>query len=1314
MQLDDILSVHHMAFHIIKLATSLISGICTHQTTMAAPRARRVTYDESPAEAKRSSGWLRAIALATAAALATAYYVSPSPQPSLGPLREGHTAALGYGPIDVVYTWVNGTDPRWKAEKEYWHKHWIASLTGQPLPVAPEDTTKVKGSDTSNNDNRFRDNEELRYSLRSLEKYAPWIRHVFVVTDGQVPSWLNLECPKIQIVKHADIFEYKEHLPVFSSPAIEWNLDNIPGLSDFFLYFNDDVFLGSHVHPEDFVSPMGVQKTYLAWEIPQCDTHCIETFLQNGRCDKACNVSACDFDMGDCGCDVDPFDGTVACDPVKIQAIEEAAAKPVKIAHHMCAKGCNYKWLNDGGCDPACNNTACGFDAGDCEGTSLWVDLHTADLTINNTLVQVPLNESATYLNLTDVFGVNGSITAALHDNGDLIRHATVFETEMLVMLVFGHDTEGQPHTSSASITIQGTDLNGNKINYEFSVTRGNTAMVSENDEEGGFASYLNTSIRPQYVRLPFGFRQAVFETHNGQVRAEEPSESKSEQEGTEGDAAGVVDDLKAIANDDPFVTVFLPFNLTGKHWREFDELTLGYDLSLRLHDEENDFIWSDFQICHVRIPVLSVIDVENEQARGDATDRNEESSASDDVSGEDVEAGSAVDDAEAGIVSVGDVEAGNAADDAEASISVSFDDLTEQEDREVVENESHDLEELDDGLQWCQFQENHGIIVKLRVPTHYARAHGLVSRISLGHEDSPAAHDEASQDGASATTPPKSPVEKARDIPFIGYPPQLTDGEVCFYDAEADEPKRYCFDLAMGHFHAHRELVQVKPPVVQDIYEPYKGENEALLELDENCVDTTERFVGLEEPVCAEDEVPVLSPSEDEDSVSAEDIEPEVDENTREGKRLACEAKRRRQQERSEREALEAKNGGNGTFAAKASAWISSVILKAKQVLGIDTLEPTDEVLDDEDYGDVCDESDVPVISDRDANALLSKDTFGDSLRFVNKLYNRAFGKVTTHERRRVPSHMPFMLQKKIIREMKERWPAEFKATSAHRFRHPEDMQFSFSYFHYLMNRHKVHPPTLEFIWREYLDSNRNGILDENEVLTVASLAHGDYPPDSFVDEVRECLQPPKQDKVRELSTATGTVRVTETLTPYIQLENLQACPDIVDKLVQNVRQEKLHELMPETEVTFHMLSDNYRFAWNQMLGTRARRTKFVCINDDMKYPSTRVSQILHELFLSIWPKKSQFELPFHLKNRFAHIDEYAEARSRRHMYAAGAGVVVLILMLIFRKDLKAVFGFQDIARSRAQSASQLSAEFKRRQSGAPEENESSEPKED
>lgn len=49
---------------------------------------------------------------------------------------------------------------------------------------------------------RFEDNEELRYSLRSIERHAPWVRNIFIVTNGQIPSWLNLDNPRVTIVTH--------------------------------------------------------------------------------------------------------------------------------------------------------------------------------------------------------------------------------------------------------------------------------------------------------------------------------------------------------------------------------------------------------------------------------------------------------------------------------------------------------------------------------------------------------------------------------------------------------------------------------------------------------------------------------------------------------------------------------------------------------------------------------------------------------------------------------------------------------------------------------------------------------------------------------------------------------------------------------------------------------------------------------------------------------------------------------------------------------------------------------------------------------
>nr|XP_061815141.1 N-acetylglucosamine-1-phosphotransferase subunits alpha/beta-like [Nerophis lumbriciformis] len=108
--------------------------------------------------------------------------------------------------------------------------------------------------------NRFEDNAALRHSLRSVEKYAPWVRHIFIVTNGQIPFWLNLENPQVSVVTHKEIFLNHSHLPTFSSPAIESNLHRIPGIAQKFIYLNDDVMFGKDVWLDDFYTPSNGQK----------------------------------------------------------------------------------------------------------------------------------------------------------------------------------------------------------------------------------------------------------------------------------------------------------------------------------------------------------------------------------------------------------------------------------------------------------------------------------------------------------------------------------------------------------------------------------------------------------------------------------------------------------------------------------------------------------------------------------------------------------------------------------------------------------------------------------------------------------------------------------------------------------------------------------------------------------------------------------------------------------------------------------------------------------------------------------------------
>ncbi|MEU8139981.1 stealth family protein, partial [Streptodolium elevatio] len=150
-------------------------------------------------------------------------------------------------PVDAVYTWVDGNDPAWRARRD----KALADAGG---------STALNGQ--AANDARYTSRDELRYSLRSIDMYAPWIRTVYLVTDRQTPAWLDTDHPRVKIVDHRDIFTDPDALPTFNSHAIESQLHHIDGLAEHFLYFNDDVFLGRPVTPATFFHANGLAKHF--------------------------------------------------------------------------------------------------------------------------------------------------------------------------------------------------------------------------------------------------------------------------------------------------------------------------------------------------------------------------------------------------------------------------------------------------------------------------------------------------------------------------------------------------------------------------------------------------------------------------------------------------------------------------------------------------------------------------------------------------------------------------------------------------------------------------------------------------------------------------------------------------------------------------------------------------------------------------------------------------------------------------------------------------------------------------------------------
>ncbi|MFG6401955.1 stealth conserved region 3 domain-containing protein [Microbacterium sp. P04] len=144
------------------------------------------------------------------------------------------------GDVDMVFSWVDGTDSEFQRQR-------AAQMQGYVVG---------EGDDAAA---RFRQIDELRYALRSVHMYAPWVRRIFIATDSPKPAWLA-DHPRVTVVPSVEFFADPSTLPTHNSHAVEAQLHRIDGLAEHFLYSNDDMFFGRPVGPELFFSSAGVSR----------------------------------------------------------------------------------------------------------------------------------------------------------------------------------------------------------------------------------------------------------------------------------------------------------------------------------------------------------------------------------------------------------------------------------------------------------------------------------------------------------------------------------------------------------------------------------------------------------------------------------------------------------------------------------------------------------------------------------------------------------------------------------------------------------------------------------------------------------------------------------------------------------------------------------------------------------------------------------------------------------------------------------------------------------------------------------------------
>lgn len=156
--------------------------------------------------------------------------------------------------IDAVITWVNGNDPEHQKKRARAQSQ-ISEADGSHVERTALDST------------RFGDCGELYYNIRLLRINAPWIRIIHLITDNQRPEWLDKTEETrlgVRLVSHEEIFDgYTHVLPTFNSLSIETVMHRIDGLSDRFIYLNDDVFIVRPTREQDYFR--GDQPIFRGW-----------------------------------------------------------------------------------------------------------------------------------------------------------------------------------------------------------------------------------------------------------------------------------------------------------------------------------------------------------------------------------------------------------------------------------------------------------------------------------------------------------------------------------------------------------------------------------------------------------------------------------------------------------------------------------------------------------------------------------------------------------------------------------------------------------------------------------------------------------------------------------------------------------------------------------------------------------------------------------------------------------------------------------------------------------------------------------------
>lgn len=277
-----------------------------------------------------------------------------------------------------------------------------------------------------------------------------------------------------------------------------------------------------------------------------------------------------------------------------------------------------------------------------------------------------------------------------------------------------------------------------------------------------------------------------------------------------------------------------------------------------------------------------------------------------------------------------------------------------------------------------------------------------------------------------------------------------------------------------------------------------------------------------------------------------------------------------------------------------------------------------------------------------------------------TNYLLVKTYGK----QDRKVPASVPHFLNRSVLAKLEKEFAEPIQRTLAHRFPRGSDLNFAFLYYWFVYNEETRRGEAYyDSLWSKFLDTDHDGVLNENELRTLAAILHGDNVSEecvcgrgvtcSSIQSLLDCMVP-EEESTEHRQTAQYRYTTVTKRRSVITFDRYKACSMAVGAVKNRFPFKPRFSTEKDVWVSYVEIKEE-ETALKQLNDARRRHARFISLKDEEGVATEKVQREVHLFFESLFPIPSQFE-----------IEEGSVVNAEEEPKTKSLWVLVLVLLVV------------------------------------------------